>query len=628
MPVTQATSLTTAYATTLPQVQSGSSIPSGENARLGGMKAEEGGGAIQRAFTPKTTWERFTSRLKHGWEGAKFSTDKGASQAATRFNARHQQFSGKVESLVSRLASGHNSDVSDPDMMATLRNDVKVMHRTAPWASRTDLLSTRMDVELGKLSDDQLTDVSSQLASADTSRLTNKDKVDLQTMQRAVLRQQLARSPEMGAMLGTINHGAPSNVSARTTLLTQLKGLETQVGQGLDGMQIPHKGKNEDILSGAMTIALQRAGHTPAQIGSMNRNLLNVERQVCVDKQQVMGGDTPEIASFQPRLRMLGRAVREEYLQTKITTFKDENLRSRMKPIGSGAAHTVSKGNYSSGGGDVTRVHKYDDEELIHPRGGRFGAPEQLNIDQSNPKLLERAVFTAKLDAHLGFNVSVGTDFAHHQGQTGIVMELAKGKTAKDTEGVTGNPGVAQKEMMKLQLLDIITAQADRHGGNYLVQQNDQGEIIGVKAIDSDFCMGPEPDDAAGIVGRHAVHLPGMPPVIDRDMAQAIRGLTDDDVAELCENMFDDATVTAAKARLTALKDHVTKLEQAGRIIPPDQWGTGGVTDLLKNDRARVSNGKGGMKEVPTSYWARDHAKMDAQMDAQVAAALRAAGMA
>jgi len=627
MPVTQATSLTTAYATTLPQVQSGASIPSGENARLGGMKAEQGGGAIPRAFTPKTTWERFTSRLKHGWEGAKFSTDKGASQAATRFNARHQQFSGKVESLVSRLVSGHNSDVSDPDMMATLRNDVKVMHRTAPWASRTDLLSTRMDVELGKLSDDQLTDVSSQLASADTSRLTKKDKVDLQTMQRAVLRQQLARSPEMGAMLGTINHGAPSDVSARTTLLTQLKGLETQVGQGLNGMQIPHKGKNEDILSGAMTIALQRAGHTPAQIGSMNRNLLNVELQVCVDKHQEIGGGMPEIASFQPRLRMLGRAVREEYLQTKITTFKDENLRSRMKQIGSGAAHTVSKGNYSSGGGEVTRVHKYDDENIIKKQGKRFSAPLVIGIDATNPKLLERAVFTAKLDAHLGFNVSVGTDFAHHQGQTGIVMELAKGETAKDTEGVTGNPGVAQKEMMKLQLLDIITAQADRHRGNYLVQQNDQGAIIGVKAIDSDFCMGPEPDDAAKIVGRSGVHLPGMPPVIDRDMAQAIRGLSDDDVVGLCENMFDDATVTAAKARLTALKDHVTKLDQAGRIIPPDQWGTKGVTDLLENDRARVPNGKGGMEEVRTSYWARDHAKMDAQMDPH-AAALIAAGLA
>ena len=51
-------------------------------------------------------------------------------------------------------------------------------------------------MELGKLSDDQLTEVSKQLASADTSRLTDKDKVDLQTMQRAVLRQQLARSPE------------------------------------------------------------------------------------------------------------------------------------------------------------------------------------------------------------------------------------------------------------------------------------------------------------------------------------------------------------------------------------------------------------------------------------------------
>jgi hypothetical protein len=579
------------------------------------MKAEEGSGGIQRAFTPKTTWERFTSRLKHGFQGAKFDTDQGASQAATRFNARHKEFSGKVESLVARLASGKNSDVSDPDMMATLRNDVKVMHRNAPWASRTDLLSTRMDVELGKLSDYQLTEVSKQLASADTSRLTDKDKVDLQTMQRAVLRQQLARSPEMGTMMGAINHAAPSDVSARTTLLTQLKGLETQVGQGLDGLNIPHKGKNEDILSGAMTIALQRAGHTPAQIGGMNRNLLNIERQVCVDRHQDKGGDMPEIASFQPRLRMLGRAVREEYLQTNVTTFKDDNLRSRMKPIGSGAAHTVSKGEYHSGVGDVSRVHKYDDEQLIHPRGGRFGAPEMLGIDQSNPKLLERAVVTSRLDARLGFNVSVGTDFAHHQGQTGIVMELAKGQTAKDTVGVKGNPGVAQKEMMKLQLLDIITAQADRHHGNYMVEKNDAGEVTGIKAIDSDFCMGPEPDDAADIVGKHAVHLPGMPPLIDSDMASAIRGLSGDDLAGLCGDMFDDATLNAAKNRLANLKAHINTLESQGRIISPDDWGKPEVTKRLTETTVQVPDKNGKLKPQPTSYWQRDYPSMEREFD-------------
>lgn len=609
MPVTQATSLSASYASILPQVPQS---PQGEGGdkRLGGMKAEEGGGALQRAFTPKTTWERFTSRLKHSWQGAKFDTDKGASQAATRFNARHKDFSGKVESLVGRLASGKNSDVSDPGMMATLRNDVKVMHRYAPWASRTDLLSTRMDVELGKLSDNQLTEVSRQLASADTSGLTKKDKVDLQTMQRAVVRQELARSPEMSTMLGTINHGAPGNVSARTTLLTQLTGLETKVGQELDGMQIPHKGKNEDILSGAMTIALQRAGHPPAQIGGMNRNLLNVEHRMRLDQGKDANGHLPEISDLSPTMRLLGRAVRDEYLETRVTTFKDDNLRSRMKPIGSGAAHTVSKGEYNSGGTNVSRVHKYDDEELIHPKGGRFGAPARLEIDQSNPKLLERAVFTSTLDSRLGFNVSVATDFARHHEEVSIVMELAVGTTAHDTSGVSGNPGVAQRELMKLQLLDIITAQADRHGGNYLVQTNDDGEITGVKAIDSDFCMGPEPDDAARIAGRHAVHLPGMPPVIDSDMAQAVRGLSDHAVAELCGDLFDDATIAAAQSRLTKLKEHVTHLEQNDRIISPNEWGTDEVTMILEETTVRV-----GTNDVPTSYWQRDHAKMERPFD-------------
>lgn len=613
MPVIQANSLSQVYAS-VPQTEV--TRTSGEGGKFGGMSVRQDEGGVPRAYATKTKWERFTSRLKHGFESltAKSDSDTGATQMATRFNARHEGFSSKVENLVARLASGTNADVSDPDVLATLRNDVKVMHRNAPWASRTDLLSTRLDVELSKLTPEQLETVATQLSTADTSKLTDKDKVDLQTIQRAVVRHQLSRSDEMTTLLGTLNHASPGNVTQKATLLNRLDTMSVGVQLKLGELHLPEIGKNEDILSGAVTLALRRAGHHTTDLGrkvlgGMNRNLRNIEHQVRVDGKNSKG-DLPELARRNPLLRMLGRAVREEFLQTEVTSFKDENLRSRMKPIGSGAAHTVSKGEYEHGMVSVSRVHKYDDEELVHPSGNRFAAPGKLGIDQSNPCLLERAVFTAKLDKKLDFNVSVGTDFARHHDQTGIVMELAGGRIAHDVLGATGSTAVVQRDLIKLQLLDIISGQADRHGGNYLVEQNGNGEIVGIKAIDSDFCMGPEPDDVAKILGHRGVHLPGLPPVVDEVMAQAIRGLSNDDLRDLCGDFFDDATLTAAQGRLAKLKEHINKLEIEDRVIDPGAWGSQEVTTLLTTTRATVLDSENLPKQIPTSYFQRDYRSM------------------
>jgi hypothetical protein len=349
-----------------------------------------------------------------------------------------------------------------------------------------------------------------------------------------------------------------------------------------------------------MSIALKNANLSKREIGGMNRNLLNIERQF--RKDGAHNGRLPEISIDKPLLRFLARAVREEFLKSEATTFKDDNLRSRLKEIGSGAAHTVSKGSYTVGGEAQFRVHKGDDEVLVHPNGGRFGAPSKLKLDQTNPRLLERSVFTAKLDKELGFNVCVGTDFATHHDQIGLVMELAQGTTAADAYVVEDNPARAQKELLKLQLLDILTGQADRHHSNYMVQTNEQGQVLGVKGIDSDFCMGPEPHDILGIVGENAVHLPGLPPVVDTEMALAVRRLTPEKLQELCGDFFDDDTIEAAKSRLTQLKSHIDVLETRECVIPPDQWGSDEVTKLLKETK----DGRGNN----TSYWQRDYPEM------------------
>lgn len=603
--IKQAVSLSTLYA---PKATTTGPTPSPQS--LGGKSVEQGQDGVARAFRTKGTWDRFKSRTSHGFKQFKdvfSSKDQTADNRAVRFNARHEKFSGKVENLVARLVSGDRSDLESADVLATLRNDVKLLNRDAPWAKRDQILSSRLDIELSKLSDTDLAKVADSLKNADRSSLTAKDKADLDTMSRAVVRQQLVRSDRLDNLLGKIDHAAPSNLGQEAALFTDLDAAMKFVSDQLADMGVASRdnGRNEDILGPAVRMKLRQGD--PARLPGMNRNLLNLERGLRIDAQQAKKNG--EISTNKPELRVLSRAVRDEFLQGKVTDFQDAQLRSRLKVLGAGAAHQVTKGTYEKMDGTrESRVHKYDDEELVHPHGGRFAAPDKLGLDQTNPRLLERAVVTAKYDESLGFNVSVGTNFARHEDQVGIVMQLAPGSTASGVYGVTGNAGVAQREMIKLQLLDSLTGQADRHSGNYMVEVTN-GEVSGIKAIDSDFCMGPQPGDPEDIVGRHGVHLPHLPPVVDKDMARAIRAMTHDDIERMCDNMFDDETVQAAKDRLDAVKDHLDKLEKEGNLIDPKDWGTDQTTKILTETTVTTVRDGRPRKEF-TSYWQRDYPAM------------------
>lgn len=603
MNVTQANSLTAVYT---PQVVPKTEVPIQEGG-LGGHQVGTASDGVARSFRSKGTWDRFASRTSHGFKQFKAffaSKDKTADSAALRFNARHEKFSGKVENLVTRLASGNREDIQSGDVMATLRNDVKLLNKDASWARRTDILSTRMNIELAKLSNEELATVADQLRTADVSGLNSKDKADLEVMKQAVVQQQLARSDAMGDLLGTLNHADPSDISNKNTVvanLTTTRDLAKTLLKNI-GAKEPSATRFEEINNGAVRTRL--SGANKDEIPGMNRNLLNIQNQLRKDQTDRL--NTGYVSGSTNAVRTLARAVRQNYLQEKVGNFEDVHLRSRMKVLGSGAAHEVTKGTYESQIGTLeSRVHKFDDTTI-----GGFYAAEAVGIPLDEPRLLERAVFTAKLDEALGFGVSVGTDFSTHHDQLGIVMELAKGKTAGMVSNVIGNPGVAQREMTKLQLLDCLTGQADRHRQNYMVEQSPTGEITGVKAIDSDFCMGRKPGNPEDIVGMKGVHLTHLPPVIDETMAQAIRDMTPDAIGDLCGDMFDDETIAAAKSRLAVLKQHVNDLELGGRVIPESEWGSDRVTNLMKETFVTVERG-GRQVQEPTSYWQRDYPKME-----------------
>jgi len=205
-------------------------------------------------------------------------------------------------------------------------------------------------------------------------------------------------------------------------------------------------------------------------------------------------------------------------------------------------------------------------------------------------RLAARAVMTSALDKALGTDVIADEAFAEHLNwrtgkmEMGNVSSAVEGKPLKggapdpvqsELRGVptltepfaTDVPlrsAAAQRGFSDLQVIDWITGQVDRHGGNIFV--TDAGAV---KGIDNDLAFGPEVDLTG--VDKNV----GLPPVVHDRTARAIEAMSEEDLERLLddavppsERLTKDADLPAgrsisemgaAKERLRRLKDHLKK---------------------------------------------------------------------
>ncbi|MBI1247972.1 hypothetical protein GC197_09050 [bacterium] len=596
-------------------------INQGDNAQPGqinGQPVHLGPPQHPRATQALNAGQRFANRAKRFFGNLKAGLpqfgnrkDRIKSQKSDRFNARLVKFSDRVQSSVTQLAQTNGQIQNRSKSLETLHNDMNLLKGDHPQADKFDVMSARLDVELNQLTDAELTNFMTNvgrtyndLSNRNLSGMRFGDQLEvLQLMLSAALRHQAARSTDVGTLIGRLNPDNPSNVDNRDNIKNETEALyndlRTQLRDtcGLRGPELERH--TEYALSKAIQIRLQRDNFNPTQVAGMNRNLLNVTQSfrndLYVDGQPRPSTQSTEIYSISRPLRMLNRAVRETYLQSKVGNFRDENVTTRYKKIGQGAAHSVSKLNYRDV--EPTKVYKADDETIIHDEynrpdfhgDGRYCAPKLIGIDQSSPRLLERAVVTSKFANELGWDVAAQTDYASHNGQLGIIQDLAPGKVASTSglvkKAVQANKASFQKQMAQLHLLDVITAQGDRHRSNYMISVN--GDQVKVTGIDSDFCMGPKAGDPRSLIDVNSSHMPGLPNVVDQDMFDQVMGLDEAKIRQLCGDDFSDVTIQATIDRVTALQTHLLQLQTDGKVIDPDDWGTVETDALLANEAGR-----------------------------------------
>jgi len=155
------------------------------------------------------------------------------------------------------------------------------------------------------------------------------------------------------------------------------------------------------------------------------------------------------------------------------------------------------------------------------------------------------------------------------------VTEKAKGAKASDAnlkltgaEAARSGPGtgsledpVLQRCLNKLQVLDAIAGQLDRHAGNFYIQTDPQGQVTGVTGIDLDMAFGQDMSDPS-IANKpaSAAHYRGVPALVDYDLGQRLLAITEADIEAAIKGLLSDAEVQATKQRFRVVQDHARQL--------------------------------------------------------------------
>ena len=134
-----------------------------------------------------------------------------------------------------------------------------------------------------------------------------------------------------------------------------------------------------------------------------------------------------------------------------------------------------------------------------------------------------------------------------------------------------------QRQLADMQVLDWVTANVDRHAGNYHVQ----GDKLTLIDNDLSFGKGLVKLEQLGTVDFAFCHNKGgLPPVIDKTTADRIRRLDlKRDVLSRVEGLVSPKEAAALKDRWKVLLGHIKRLEREGRVIT--KWDEHSLREMM-----------------------------------------------
>lgn len=220
-------------------------------------------------------------------------------------------------------------------------------------------------------------------------------------------------------------------------------------------------------------------------------------------------------------------------------------------------------------------------------------------IDPADAHMASRNVAMHRLDKLLDAGVIARAEFALYNSGEGIVkgsyMDKAKGKSADQLlnpmlddieagreESFDVNDPSFQQAMSRLQLIDTLAMQVDRHVGNFFIHRDEFGNVLSVTGIDNDMAFGAQTD----LESKHKEY-PGLSKLVDKELAERIIALKPDELRMLMEDLLSPAEVDALIDRLIKLQTHLRK--ESTRLLEKHEWSQ--VHDRIrKGDKSYGAN--------------------------------------
>ncbi len=220
-------------------------------------------------------------------------------------------------------------------------------------------------------------------------------------------------------------------------------------------------------------------------------------------------------------------------------------------------------------------------------------------IDPADAHMASRNVAMHRLDKLLDAGVIARAEFALYNCGEGIIkgsyMDKAKGKSADQLlnpllddieagreESFDVNDPAFQQALSRLQLIDTLAMQVDRHVGNFFIHRDEFGNVLSVTGIDNDMAFGMQTD-----LDSKQKEYPGLSKLVDKELAERILALKPDELRTLMEDLLSPAEVDALIDRLIKLQTHLRK--ETTKLLEKHEWSE--VHDRIrKGDKSYAGN--------------------------------------
>ena len=324
------------------------------------------------------------------------------------------------------------------------------------------------------------------------------------------------------------------------------------------------------------------------------------ERFVKDPVQQVLLQRMMALNLLLPRLHLeFNDLMTGRHAMTSVNT--DENATGFTNRQARGGLNALDTVRYGSRGNQFFKEDTgVDPNGLINPAVKLIGTP------LVNPQFGARSVAFSRLDSMLsqlfsrieGANTRglvVQTEFATHvrgRGEApkmGIIMEDASGpnrtgrsanevmdmQLQQDNRVISASDPILQRSLVRLQMLDTICGQIDRHSGNYYIHTDASGAVTGVVGIDNDLAFGATHHDITETRKQYM----GLPPIIDQNYRLAILELQPDSISEALTGVLGQGELQALLTRLRMVQEQLKNMP-TGKIRAQSEYDDESATAL------------------------------------------------